>query len=77
MVKVSVCLVPPTVSIPWRIAESVLVLRATSEQCWKNLTILAHVRLIVNPRRACAKRVTVLAWCVCVCVCVCVKCFEF
>ena len=27
---------------------------------------------VINPRRACAKRVTVLAWCVCVCVCVCV-----
>ena len=29
------------------------------------------VRLI-NPRRACAARVTVVALCVCVCVCVCV-----
>ena len=43
----SVCLVPPTASVPWRVAESVLVLTATSEQSWKNLTLLAHVRLIV------------------------------
>ena len=45
--RMSVCLAPPTASVPWRVAESVLVLRATSEQCWKNLTILAHVRFIV------------------------------
>ena len=34
-------------------------------------TILCEVSLI-NPRRACAARVTVLGLCVCVCVCVCV-----
>ena len=28
--------------------------------------------VLVNPRRACAARVTVLGLCVCVCVCVCV-----
>ena len=28
--------------------------------------------IIVNPRRACAERVTVVVSCVCVCVCVCV-----
>ena len=27
---------------------------------------------VVNPRRACAERVTVVVSCVCVCVCVCV-----
>ena len=41
-----VCLVPPTAPVPWRVVESVIVLRATSEQGWKNLTILAHVRLV-------------------------------
>ena len=46
MVRMPVCLVPPTASVPWRVVESAIVLRATSEQCWKNLTILAHVRLI-------------------------------
>ena len=30
------------------------------------------VRLFINPRRACAVRVTLLALCVCVSVCVCV-----
>ena len=29
-------------------------------------------RVIINPRRACAARVTVLGLCVCVCVCLCV-----
>ena len=28
--------------------------------------------LFINPRRACAERVTVVVSCVCVCVCVCV-----
>ena len=28
--------------------------------------------IIINPRRACAERVTVVVSCVCVCVCVCV-----
>ena len=28
------------------------------------------LRLIINPRRACAERVTVVVLCVCVCVCV-------
>ena len=28
--------------------------------------------IIINPRRACAERVTVVVLCVCVCVCVCV-----
>ena len=32
--------------------------------------------VIINPRRACAERVTVLGSCVCVCVCVCVCLFA-
>ena len=28
---------------------------------------------VINPRRACAARVTVLGLCVCVCLCVCVS----
>ena len=28
---------------------------------------------VINPRRACAERVTVVVSCVCVCVCVCVS----
>ena len=31
------------------------------------------VLYVVNPRRACAARVTVVVLCVCVCVCVCVQ----
>ena len=31
-----------------------------------------NIPVIVNPRRACAARVTVLGLCVCVCVCLCV-----
>ena len=31
---------------------------------------LKLVRIIINPRRACAERVTVVVSCVCVCVCV-------
>ena len=33
--------------------------------------ILLQISLIINPRRACAERVTVVVSCVCVCVCVC------
>ena len=32
---------------------------------------------IINPRRACAARVTVVVLCVCVCVCVCVCLLHF
>ena len=32
--------------------------------------LMSSVCALVNPRRACAKRVTVLVCCVCVCVCV-------
>ena len=32
--------------------------------------------LLVNPRRACAARVTVVVLCVCVCVCVCVSTYS-
>ena len=31
---------------------------------------------IINPRRACATRVTVVVLCVCLCVCVCVSVFS-
>ena len=37
--------------------------------------MLEH-RLIINPRRACAARVTVVVLCVCVCVCVCVYTYS-
>ena len=37
-----------------------------SENTWQKQ------RQLINPRRACAVRVTVLGLCVCVCVCVCV-----
>ena len=30
-----------------------------------------HFSALINPRRACAERVTVVVSCVCVCVCVC------
>ena len=33
---------------------------------------MSAISIIVNPRRACAARVTVVVPCVCVCVCVCV-----
>ena len=37
-----------------------------------NLAVQGFVGLcVVNPRRACAARVTVVVLCVCVCVCVC------
>ena len=45
--RMPVCLVLTTVSVPWRVVENVVVLRATSEQCWKNLTLLAHVRFTI------------------------------
>ena len=35
--------------------------------------VLKEWENIVNPRRACAARVTVVVLCVCVCVCVCVS----
>ena len=35
----------------------------------------SHLSSVINPRRACAARVTVVVPCVCVCVCVCV-CFQ-
>jgi len=41
-------------------------LHTQSLSCFAELTL-------VNPRRACAARVTVLGLCVCVCVCVCVS----
>ena len=38
------------------------------------MTIIPHIANgLVNPRRACAARVTVVVLCVCVCVCVCVS----
>ena len=36
--------------------------------CVEVLTVV-----VINPRRACAARVTVLGLCVCVCVCVCLS----
>ena len=39
------------------------------------LLFLCHPIFLINPRRACAARVTVVVPCVCVCVCVCV-CFQ-
>ena len=33
------------------------------------MTVLTNTNVVVNPRRACAARVTVLGLCVCVCVC--------
>jgi len=32
--------------------------------------MVSHIVMIINPRRTCAARVTVLGLCVCVCVCV-------
>ena len=58
--RVLVCLVPPTASVPWRIAENVFVLMATSEQSWKDLTILAHVRFRLLPVRTCVRTITSL-----------------
>ena len=60
----SVCLVLQTASVPWRVAESVLVLRTTSEQRWKNLTILVHVRLIIITCEVCDR---VIEYSVCQC----------
>ena len=37
-----------------------------------SVTYYSH-RYVINPRRACAARVTVVVLCVCVCVCVCVS----
>ena len=36
---------------------------------WRNFNSGMH---IINPRRACAARVTVVVLCVCICMCVCV-----
>ena len=33
--------------------------------------------VVINPRRACAARVTVVVLCVCVCVCVCVSVYHY
>ena len=37
-------------------------------------TLISYIKIrsIINPRRACAARVTVVVLCVCMCVCVCV-----
>ena len=37
-----------------------------------SILLLSSIFVIINPRRACAARVTVVVLCVCVCVCVCV-----
>ena len=60
----SVCLVLQTASVPWRVAESVLVLRTTSEPHWENLTIVVHVSLIIITRAACVR---VIEYSVCQC----------
>ena len=39
------------------------------------IEIIEQSTHIINPRRACAARVTVVVLCVCVCVCVC-ECFQ-
>ena len=44
------------------------------KHCYKASACLAICILVVNPRRACAARVTVVgSVCVCVCVCVCLS----
>ena len=58
--RVLVCLVPPTASVPWRVAESAVVLRATLEHSWKDLTILAHVRFRLLPVCTCVRAITSL-----------------
>ena len=48
-----------------------------SQQLWPESSCthkeLPPFTLVINPRRACAARVTVLGLCVCVCVCVCLS----
>ena len=46
---------------------------STGNTITKYSIIVIIIGLVVNPRRACAARVTVLGLCVCVCVCVCVS----
>ena len=41
---------------------------------FRRLGLLSRKCMVVNPRRACAARVTVVVPCVCVCVCV--SCFR-
>ena len=39
----------------------------------RSIIVCGERWLFINPRRACAARITVLSLCVCVCVCVCVS----